>query len=435
MTVRHALLGAVLALPIALLALATPPGERAGALAGALPALAGLIVLDHVLRKRVPDGTAFWTIVLAAYGTPLFPLLAHAPDATRAIAFLLGALAFAILPKWPGLSRARRQVLVLALVAGFLFSARNAADTIDLLRALFGSPEGLLFWTLDLSRALFGSRGGLLFWTPLLWGSLAGVAILARREGRAAAHLLAVALFPFVTAVYFDRVDVALPALMVALAAALEAGRRLVERRPAWVLAVALPLLAVSNLLFMEQYRHTLKRDDTVSFPQVSEGNARLLSRGVGSPNAWPANWVWSAGHDLPVERWDLLSAQRLDPRRGVTIDVGDLDQDAAFLLEGWSVRHACGDAICREVEGRAEMVVPLERAANRLELRAAGTGSLRVTLNGGDRRELALGPELSTVIVPFTRRWSSGPNRIAFEVMPGGRALVDGLVLQEIER
>lgn len=414
MTGRQALLGAVLALPIALLWSAD---ERWSALAATLPALIGLVVLDHVLRRRVPDGTAFWTLVLAAYGTPVLPLLAHAPDAPRAIAFLLGALAFAILPRWPGSSPARRTVLVLALVAGFLFSARHAVDT------------------LDLSRALFGSRGGLLFWTPLLWGSLAGVAVLARREGRAAAHLLAVALAPFATAAYFDRVDVALPALMVALAAALEAGRRLVERRPAWVLAVALPVLAVSNLLFMEQYRHTLKRDDTVSFPQVSEGNARLLSRGVGSPNAWPANWAWSASHDLPVERWDLLSGQRLDPSRGATIDVGDLDQDAAFLLDGWSVRHACGAALCREVEGRAEMVVPLERAATRLDLRAAGTGSLRVTLNGGDPRELALGPEMSTVIVPFRRRWSSGPNRIAFEVMPGGVALVDGLVLQRAER
>jgi hypothetical protein len=167
----------------------------------------------------------------------------------------------------------------------------------------------------------------------------------------------------------------------------------------------------------------------------VSEGNARRLASAVGSPIAWPANWIWSARHGLPVERWDLLSGQRIDPREGATIDVGDLEQDAAFLLDGWSVRHPCGDSVCREVEGRAEMVIPLERPATRLDVRVAGTGSLRVTLNGGDPRELALGPEVAAVIVPFERRFAAGPNRIAFEIAPGGRAIVDGLVLQQVER
>jgi hypothetical protein len=418
MTARHALLGAILALPIALLTLAVPAGERAGALSATLPALAGLVLLDLPLRRRVGDGTAFWTLVLAVYGTGLFPLLAHAPDARRATAFLAGALA------------------VLALRAGATTGARMAGFALALL--VVGLALGP--WRFDapgIARGLFGSRNGLLFRTPLLWACLAGLAVLWRREGRAAAALAATGALPFLLAPFAPgaAVEVALPALLTGLAVGLDALCRLLARRPAWALAPAVPLLALSNLLFMQQYRDTLRRDDTVSFPQVSEGNARLLSRGVGSPNAWPANWVWSASHDLPVERWDLLSGQRLDPLQGATIDVGDLEQDAAFLLEGWSVRHACGAAICREVEGRAEMVIPLDRAPTRLYLRAVGTGSLRVTLNGGDPCELALGPEMSPVIVPFRRRWVSGPNRIAFEVAPGGRALVDGLVLHEVER
>lgn len=404
---RHALLGAVLALPLALLALSLPPGGRMGAVLSALPLIAGLVALDHVLRQRVSAGTAFWTTVLAAYATPVFPLLAHAPHAARAVAFLLGAIGLVLVPRWPGSPRARRFFL-LALALGFVCSARNAPAT------------------LDLARALFGSREGLLFWTPLLWGSLAGAVVLYRREGRAGVHLVGTALLPFAAAAFFDRIDVALPAMLVALGVALEALSRLVQRRPAWALAAVLPLLAVSNLLFMEQYRHTLKRDDTVSFPQVSEGNARLLSRGLGSPNAWPANWIWSARHDLPVERWDLLSGQRLDPGHGATIDVGDLEQDAAFLLSGWSVRHACADAVCREVEGRAEIVIPLERAAYGLILRASGPGALRVTLNGRDLGTVALAPDLGDATVRAGHFRLGRLNRVVLEPVAGTRALVD---------
>jgi hypothetical protein len=406
MKARDALVGAVLALPIALLMSAA---ARWSALAAALPALVGLLVLDHALRRRVADGTAFWTLVLAAYGTTLFPLLAHAPDARRATAFLLGALA--LLAR----GRASTVLFLAAVVAGL---------------ALGGG------WALDgpgIERSWFGSREGLLFRTPLLWGSLCGLVVLARRHGKAAAPLVIVGLLPFLLAPFArsGALDVALPALMLALAIALDAACRLLARRPAWALAAALPPIAISNLLFMEQYRDTLRRDDTVSFPQVSEGNARLLAAGMGSPNAWPANWIWSARHGLPVERWDLLSGQRLDPGTGVVIDVGDLDQDAAFLLDGWSVRHACGDSICREVEGRAEIVLPLERPAEGLTLRAQGPGALRVTVNGFDAGPVALGPELTATRVPGPglRR---GLNRVVLDPAPGTHALIDGLSLQE---
>ena len=387
--------------------------ERWSNLAALLPALIGLVLLARMLRRTIPHGTAFWTLVLAVFGTTLFPLLAHEPDARRAVAFLMGTLALLAL----------RRDTPSPTTRSFLFAAAAIAGL------AIGGP-----WRIEasgLARAWFGSSDGLLFRTPLLWACLGGLALLARREGRAALPLVIVGLAPFLLTPFVRTaaLDVALPALLFGLGVALDALCRLLARQPAWALAVAIPLVAASNLLFMEQYRHTLRRDDTVSFPQVSEGNARLLSKALGSPIAWPANWIWSARHGLPVERWDLLSGQRLDPDAGAALDVGDLDQDAAFLLDGWSVRHACGDAICREVEGRAEIALPLERPSDGLSVRAQGEGALNITINGAIAGAIVLSPELTTARVLFPGP-GRGLNRIVLEATPGSRALVDGIAL-----
>jgi hypothetical protein len=412
-TRRHLLLGAVLGLPVALLVLAADPGARLGSLALAAPIVAGLIVLDRALRAYASGATAFWTIVLGALGTALFPLLAHAPDGRRAGAFLLGALGVAVLG---------RERTPLGLSAFALATAAGLA----MAPIHLGGP--------GLGRAWFGSRGGLFFETPLLWAALAGLVLLARRDGRDAAPLVALGALPFAVAPFTrGPIDVALPALLVGLAVALESLATLAARRPSVPITIAIVLIAVSNLAFMEQYRHTLKRDDTVSFPRVSEGNARLVAGAVGSPSAWPANWIWSARTGLPVERWDLLSGQRLDPAAGVVLDVGDLDQDAAFLLDGWSVRHECAGAICREIEGRAEMAVPLERAAGRVVLRGVGTQPVRVTLDGRDLGTIAFGADLASVTVRAP--WRRGVNRLVLEAPADAHVMVDAVLLGEGER
>jgi hypothetical protein len=121
----------------------------------------------------------------------------------------------------------------------------------------------------------------------------------------------------------------------------------------------------------------------------------------------------------------------RLDPRRGVRIDVGDLEQDATFLLEGWSVRHPCGDAVCREVEGRAEMAVPLERAAtSSLHVLVVGTGELRVTVNGEVLDTIGVHGEFFDRELPRVA-WQRGVNRVVLERL-SGRQLIDGLVIGE---
>lgn len=420
---RHLLLGALLALPIALLALSSATPFRA--VASAAPAVLALVVLDRALATRFGPATAFWITVLTAYGTAAFPLIAHAPDLRQSLALLLGALAVAVAPRHGPWSRLRAVAfggLALCGLAGAgAFAGPTGAD-----------PP-------DVGRTLFGSRHGLLFWTPVLWLGCAGLAMHVRRFGRRGAPVAALGVLPLAVAPFLadgghaGRWDAALPALAFGLATAWDAFSARLLARPAWVVALAAVLLGVPNLLFMEQYRDAPRRDDTVRFPDVAEGNARRFADAVGSPVAWPANWIWSAATGLPAARWDLLSAQRLDPRHRVHIDIGDLQQDATFLLEGWSVRHACGDAVCREVEGRAEMAVPLESAAGRLIVRGVGPGALRVFANGRDLGLIALGVEVGDVTIPLP---AAGPLlRLTFEAAPDTHVQVDAIGLDRGDR
>ena len=124
------------------MALATPPGARLLALAAALPIVAGLIVLDGVFGDRASEGTASWTMVLAVLGTGLFPLLAHAPDARRAIAFLLGAIGVRVLGRE---GSPLRLAVFGALVAAGALTAPLEPGEAGVARALFGSRGGLFY--------------------------------------------------------------------------------------------------------------------------------------------------------------------------------------------------------------------------------------------------------------------------------------------------
>ncbi len=411
---RHLLLGALLALPVALLALSSATPLLA--VAAAAPAVLGMILLDRALVGRFGPDTAFWITILTTFGTPAFPLVAHEPDLRRSLALLLGALAVAVAPRSGAWSQARTGAAVVLALAGLA-----CGGSFD------GGPA-----TFDVARALFGSRQGLLFWTPLLWAGFAGLAMDLRRERRLGSPLAGIGLMPLLFAPFYPdggsaRWDAVLPALALGFAVVWERLSAWSRTRPSVLVAAVVVLLGVPNLLFMEQYRDAPRRDDTVRFPDVAEENARRLADAVGSPVAWPANWIWSASTGLPAARWDRLSGVRLDPRRGVRIDIGDLEQDATFLLSGWSVRHACGPEVCREVEGRAEMAFPLDTPMDaELRLLAVGTGALRVSVNGDAPETLTLDGE-AFVRALGRRSLHRGINRVVLEGS-GGRALVDGL-------
>jgi hypothetical protein len=196
-------------------------------------------------------------------------------------------------------------------------------------------------------------------------------------------------------------------------------------------------LLVAWNLLLMAQYRAELiPRDDTVSFPAVAENSARLLAGMAGAPTAWPANWIFAARGDLPAARYDLLGGQDVLADGPLRIDVGDLESEAAWLGAGWSVRHPCGSSVCREVEGRAQLLLPVAdlRPAT-VRVSAQGSGTLRLLLNGRPFAQASLAPAFAEVgATADASGLRPGPNELVLEVSPGGQAQVDEVRVAPLE-
>ena len=435
---RTAIVAAAAALPpLALLATGRAPAAPLLAVACIAAITAGLAVLERGLRAGGFGSVSVATSLLVLYGTGLVWHELVAPGVT-ALTFVAGVLVTAAWSRRPG--RRRGEAIARGGALGL------ALGTIALLADLAsGAPLSLAIpAVLD---SLFASRHGVLFWTPVLTVALVGLALRATRGHRdalgalAALALLALAnasLRPWWSGGFANaRLLPALPLLALGLATLLEVLRASAERRPLRVAAGVGALLVVWNLLLMAQYRAELiPRDDTVSFPAVAENSARLLAETTGAPTAWPANWLFAARRDLPVTRYDLLGGQDVLADGPTRLDVGDLESEAAWLGEGWSVRHPCGASVCREVEGRAAVFLPLvdPRPATVL-VHAQGTGTLRLVLNG---REVAQGPLASAfaeVGGTADRGWlERGPNELVLELSPGGQALVDEVRVAPLE-
>jgi hypothetical protein len=427
---RRAALAATLAVPPLLLAVAEAQGAPPLlALAGIAAITAGLLVVHDGLRHSAFAPVATPTCLLVLYATSLVWHAARETSPAAAV-FLAGAvLARAFWSRtWSTPARAVGPGALLGVVLLALALTAEAGRT----RVSVSAPA--------LLDSLFSSRHGVLFWTPALTLALAGLVFLALR-GRGVAWgtltALAVAalgnasLRPWWTGdVANARVLPVLPLLALGLAALLEGVRTTASRRPLRALATAGGLLVAWNLLFMAQYRRgVIPRDDTVSFPAVVENSARTVADTVGSPTAWPANWIFAARHGLPAARFDLLAGQDVLAAGPVTLDVGDLATDGAVLLEGWSVRHRCGDAVCREVEGRARAALPVvDPGPAQVEVRGRGTGTLRVSLAGAAPVTAVLEGAFADVVLVAGAGLRRGPNTLLLEVSPGGQALIDAI-------
>jgi len=401
------------------------------ALASLLTIAAGLAILERRLHETGElAAVSVAACLLTLYGTGLLWHAALEPK-LDALAFVAGTLLVGAWMRRVGASFSdailRGAGLGVAL-AGLALLTAVAAGTLpslarpSLLDSLFSSRHGLLFWVPVLTAAIFGlmlragrgHRGAV--------GALAALAVLA---------LVNASLRPWWSGGFANaRYLPALPLFALGLAFALDFLRTNARRHPLRLAAVAGGALVLWNLLLMAQYRAELiPRDDTVSFPEVAENSARLLTQGVGAPTAWPANWIFAAQHDLPAARYDLLGGQDvLASSHGPTrIEVGHLESEAAFLGTGWSVRHPCGTSTCREVDGRAVLYLPfVDLRPTDVLVRAQGSGLLRVSLNGHLLAEAALPPTFADVAasarVQDLRR---GPNVLLLETTPGGQALV----------
>jgi len=417
----------------------------------------GLLLVYRLLRELFAPSAAFWTAFLLLYATFLYWYLIFEPLMSHAGSFFCAAL---VLWVWWGGREGFgwRRAAALGLVTGLAATVRWQNGVLLLLpaltllgtlrraprrsvglgslvlvgfavgalpqllawKAIFGSylladpPHGADFLRLGhpfLLQTFFSSRHGLLYWTPILWGGFLGYAVLLRRRPRLALTLLLpLAVMSYVNACSGDwwaggsfsnrRFDSVLPLLALGLGASLDLLRLWVQRRPGLVLVGGGAALTLWNFLFMQQYgENRIPRDDTVSFAQVTENNADILSDLVGTPLAWPANWLFAWQHGLPVQKYDLMVGPYLFYRQnnlGGVLDLGDDRIDPGLLGEGWARRRPCGDAVCRGLDGRARIFAPLDVPEElALYVRAAGSGALGVAVNGHPLGDLPLGGEL----------------------------------------
>jgi hypothetical protein len=286
-------------------------------------------------------------------------------------------------------------------------------------KALYGMwvlpypPHGADFVRLDhpfLMNTLFSSRHGLLSWTPVLWAGYLGFLPLLKRRPRVAWPLVVpLLLMTYVNACSGDwwaggsfsnrRFDSLLPILAFGLAAALESARTALAARPQTVLGlVALPLL-VWNLALMEQVRRGMvPRDDTVAFPRLVGGAARVLADAVGSPPTWPASWMFAWRHGRPPGQYDLLVGRYLFYRQnnlGGHVEVGGPGAEE-MLGEGWGPAQTVDGIRGRAVRGRARLFAGLDGPEDlemRLRARAPAGTEVRVSVNGREAGRFWAGP------------------------------------------
>jgi hypothetical protein len=381
----------------------------------------GLALLWRVLVARHGRAVALATLLALGFGTVAYGI-ARGPSLSGAVVF--AAVAAAVRLTWAGVFRAApspRRVWVFAAVVAL--AVLVAGD---------GGIEGFL-------DGLFSSGRGLLFWSPVLW--LAVVGCLRDGPGPFAPlgpMLLILVLLgagpddlvPYRGA----RFAFVLPILALGLGRALDGLRGLSLRHPLVPVAGGIAALVAWNGLLMAQYRDgRIPRDDTVAFPRVARNAVATVSDTVGSPTAWPANWIFAARHGVSPARYDVLGGVDLFGTLGGVIDIGDLRSDAALLERGWSVRHPCGSGVCRAVEDTADLVAPIREPRDvDVRLVASGTGTLTMTVNGVVVLETPLADGEYFVRLPRARL-RRGLNPIVLSVGPGGRALVDRIVFTPV--
>ena len=91
---------------------------------------------------------------------------------------------------------------------------------------------------------------------------------------------------------------------------------------------------------------------------------------------------------------------------------------------------------MCREVEGRAQLLLPIAdvRPAT-VRVSAQGSGTLRLVLNGRPLAQASLAlafAEVGADADPGVLR--PGPNELILEVSPGGQAQVDEVRVMPLE-
>jgi hypothetical protein len=216
--------------------------------------------------------------------------------------------------------------------------------------------------------ALFSSRHGFFSWTPIAYVAAIGTVCYLRHDRVwASCAIFVLAAMSWVNGSADDwwggwafggrRFTSSLSALGPGLALAVA----WTKARPMLALAPLVVAAAGWNVMLMQQYHHErIPRDAAISFKTIVRQQGDLLTEQMEVyPFAFPAN-VWFAWRErLPVDRYDLLAPEPLEPR--IHLRLGP--NQARFLLDGWeqlSSHQDDGQPVVATGES-ARLAVPLD--------------------------------------------------------------------------
>jgi hypothetical protein len=224
-----------------------------------------------------------------------------------------------------------------------------------------------------------------------------------------------------------------LPVLAFGTAAALDALRGLLRRRPLLLPAAAVAVAASWNVpLAFARARGRLPADDAVAFHRLVEGMATTTADAVGSPPTWPASWIFAARTSLAPSRYDTVVGRylfyRQNNQRGC-MEPGIAGTEPQ-LAGGWGDRLDTPAGPARALEGTGRVFAGLDLPEDlTLSLRGQADAPRRVALevNGHTAGAVAVGPGWTTGSLRVPRAlWRRDVNTIA--LTPEGRVLVRGL-------
>lgn len=302
--------------------------------------------------------------------------------------------------------------------------------------ALLGQGGYLNPWQSRWLDTLFSSWHGLFSWTPVVYVAAVGTVLFVRREWRwAVSALLVLVLTAWVNGATQDwaggwsfggrRFTSVLVLLAPGLALVLDG----VRRRP-WLAITPLVLAALGwNQWLMGQYASgMLPKDEPTSFARLVRQQGDVATRAPFLyPFAFPAN-VWFAWrHDLPVDKYDVLSPERAGPTFETRFD----RTVEKYLLDGWEAPTGdeWGSAWWIR-DTPAVMAVPVSVPAGRVRITVTARtrldepvvqAAIAVDVNGVQVGQFAAGvpaPSTASMTVPAeiaARVMRRGFNRVAF--------------------
>ena len=219
------------------------------------------------------------------------------------------------------------------------------------------------------------------------------------------------------------RFDGTVPLLVTGLAAAADALRRVVAKRPLAAVTALLGVLILWNLTAMAAaVSGRFGGSVPQSFTDLAVDQARTRSRWFGHPFSYPANLIYAAREGVAPFRYDAFAFPMLgDPERPYgRVDIGLRDE--AYLGDGWYQADTLPDGTTARWSGAtAEVLLPLDHPAPiTVQLRVkpfsypGASLNLAVRINGRHYGPFPLGADWQRVDFPTdASAWTAGVNRV----------------------